>query len=137
MMKVQKYYFSTFIISNSKIEILVSFSRSTNVNVNMPFPSSNFVGNISSYVFRNSFWYYRELKIDCWKSQLILCEKILNIFVVLQVRILVEKWNVYEGHIFPRSFLQTCRFETISWYLNTNLLAKKNFQILIILIEIN
>jgi len=32
-----KYYFSTFIISNSQIEILVSFSRSTNVNQNMSF----------------------------------------------------------------------------------------------------
>ena len=42
----QKYYFSTFIISNSKIEILVSFSRLKNVNVNMSFPNSNFEGNL-------------------------------------------------------------------------------------------
>ena len=40
--RLQKYYFSTIIISNSEIEILVSFSRSTNINVNMYFPYSNF-----------------------------------------------------------------------------------------------
>jgi len=34
---MQNYYFSTIIISNSQIEILVSYSRSTNVNVNMFF----------------------------------------------------------------------------------------------------
>ena len=33
----EKYYFRTFIFSNSQIEILVSFSRSKNVNVNMFF----------------------------------------------------------------------------------------------------
>ena len=42
----QKYYFRTFIFSNSQIEILVSFSRSTNVNVNMSFPNSNCEGNV-------------------------------------------------------------------------------------------
>ena len=47
----QKYYFRTFIFSNSQIEILVSFSRSTNINVNMPFPNSSFEGNFSTYVF--------------------------------------------------------------------------------------
>ena len=30
---------------NSQIETLISYSRSTNVNVNMSFPSSNFEGN--------------------------------------------------------------------------------------------
>ena len=33
----EKYYFRTFIFSNSQIEIQVSFSMSTNVNVNMFF----------------------------------------------------------------------------------------------------
>ena len=42
----QKYYFRTFIFSNSQIELLVSFSRSTNINVNMSFPNSNFEGNL-------------------------------------------------------------------------------------------
>ena len=35
--KKEKYYFRTFIFSNSQIELLVSFSRSTNVNVNTSF----------------------------------------------------------------------------------------------------
>ena len=39
------------IISKSRIETLDSYSRSNNVNVNMPFPSSNIEGNYSTYVF--------------------------------------------------------------------------------------
>jgi len=79
------------IISNSLIEILVQYSRSTYVIVNMCFPSSNVEGNFSTYVFGKSLSHYRELKIDCWISQLTLCEKILNTFVWVEVRILVEK----------------------------------------------
>ena len=80
-----------FILSNSQIEILVPFSRSTNVNVNMYFPNNNFEGNFSTFVFGKSFRYYRNLKIECWKSRHKLCEKILNAFVCVEFRILVEK----------------------------------------------
>jgi len=34
---MQNYHFSTIVIENSQIEALVSYSRSTNVNVNMSF----------------------------------------------------------------------------------------------------
>jgi hypothetical protein len=67
--KMQNYYFSTIIISNSQIEIMVSYSRSTNVNVNMSFPNSKFEGNFSTYVFGYSFWHYRELKNENWTSR--------------------------------------------------------------------
>jgi len=123
----QSCHCSTIIISNSQIETLVSYSRSTNVNVNMSVPSSNFEGNYSTYVFGKSFWYYRELKIDCLTSRHILCEKKLNPIVCVEFRILVEKWNVYEGHIFPRPLLQTCRLETTSLCLNTRVLVNKKF----------
>ena len=63
----QKCYFSTFISSNSQIEILLSFSRSTNVNVNMSFPNSNFEGDFSTYVFGKSFSHYRHLKSELIK----------------------------------------------------------------------
>jgi len=125
-----------FIISNSQIETLVSYSRSTNVNVNMSFSNSNFEGNFSTYVFGKSFWHYRELKIDCCAWRHIL-KKILYSFVCVEVRILVEKWTVYECHIFLRLILQTCRLETTSFCLNTRLFLNKNFQIFIIFIEIN
>ena len=131
------YHFSTIIISNSKIETLVSCSSSTNVNENRPFPNSKFEGNVSTYVFGKSFWSYRELKIDCWTSRHIVCEKILNSFVYLEFGIPVEKWNVYESHIFPRPLLQTWSLETTSLCLNTRLIVNKNFQILNIFIEIN
>ena len=55
-------YNISIIISNSQIEILLSYSRSTNVNVNMSFPNIKFEGYISTYVFGKSFWHYRELK---------------------------------------------------------------------------
>jgi len=64
-------------------------------------------------------------------------KKILNSFVCLEVRILVEKWNMYEDHIFTRPLLQTFRLETTSLCLNTRLHVNKNFKIHIILIEIN
>ena len=53
-----KLLLSTIIISNSQIEILVSYSMSTNVNVNMCFPNSKFEGNFSTYVFGKSLWHY-------------------------------------------------------------------------------
>ena len=65
----QNYYFSTIIISNSLIEILVSYSWSTYVNVNMSFPNSKFGGNFSTYVFGKSFWHYRELKSTSYLSR--------------------------------------------------------------------
>jgi len=133
----QNYHISTMIISNSQIETLVSYSRSTIVNVNMSFPNSNFEGNFSTYVFGKSFWHYSELKIHCWHRGVYYAKKILNSFVYVEVRILGENWNVYEGHIFPRPLLQTCKFETSSLCLNTRLIVNKhNFQILINLLKL-
>ena len=73
-----KTIFSTVIISNSQIESLVSYSGSTNVNVNMSIHYSNFEENFRNYVFGKSFWHYRELKFDYWHS-VIYYEKILKI----------------------------------------------------------
>jgi hypothetical protein len=75
-------------------------------------------------------------EIDCWTSRNILWEKILNFLVSLEFRILVEKSNVNEGHIFPRSLLQTCRLETTSLCLNTRLLVNKKIQILNIFLKL-
>ena len=72
---LENYYFSTINISNSQTEILVSYSRSTKVNVNMSFPKSQFEWNFSTYVIGNSFWYYRVLKSECWTSRNLLCKK--------------------------------------------------------------
>jgi len=68
----------------------------------MSFANNNFEGNFSTHVFGNSFWHYRDLKIDYWTSRHILYEKI-KFFPCEEVRILVEKWIVYAGHIFPES----------------------------------
>ena len=96
---MQKYYFRTFIFSNSQIELLVSFSRSTNVNVNMSLPNSNCEGNFSTYVFGKSFWHYRDQKSECWTSRHILCKKILNFFKCVEVRILCKKVKfVWSSH---------------------------------------
>ena len=50
------------------------------LKVNMSFPNSNSEGIFSSYVFGKSFWNYRELKIDCWTSRHILCERNIKFF---------------------------------------------------------
>ena len=133
----QKYYFRKFIFSNSQIEILVSFSRATNVSVNMSFPNSNFEGNFSIYVFGKSFWHYRELKSECWTSGHIICKKILNFLICVEFRILCKKCKMYEAHIFTRPLQQTCRFEKTPLCLNTRLSVNKNFKNHINLIEIN
>jgi len=75
----------------------------------MSFPNRNFEENFSTYVIGKSFWLYRELKLIVGHRDIYYAKKILNTFVCVEVRILVEKWNVYEGHIFPRPLLQTCR----------------------------
>ena len=100
--KEQKYFFRTFIFSNSQTELLVSFSRSTNVYVNMSFPNSKFDGNFSTYVFRNSFWYYRDLKSECLTARHILCKKILNFFICVEVRILFKKSEICMKFTFSR-----------------------------------
>jgi len=41
----------------------------------MYFPNSNFERNFSTYVFGKSFCHYRDLKIECWTSRNILCER--------------------------------------------------------------
>ena len=74
------------------------------------------------------FWYYQELKSECWLSRHLLCEKILKIFLCLEVRILVERWNLYEAHIFQKPWTQTCRFEKTSLCLNTRLRLNKIYQ---------
>ena len=98
------------------------------VNMNMSFRNSNCEGNFSTYVFGKSFLHYRELKIDCWISRHILCEKKNRFFICVNFRILVEKWNMYEAHIFPRPLLQTCSLETTPLCLNTQLHVYKKFQ---------
>ena len=52
--------------------------------------------------------------IESWKlilghRAIYYAKKIINTFVCVEIRILVEMWYAYEGHIFPRSLLQTCR----------------------------
>jgi len=79
--------------------------------------------------------------IESWKlnvghRDIYYAKKILKTFVCVEFRIPEEKWNVYEGHIFPRPFLQTFSLETSSLCLNTRLLVKK-LQILKFFIEIN
>ena len=96
-------HFSTIIISKSQIETLVSYSRSTNVKVNMSFPNSNFEGNFSIYVFGKSFWHYRDFKSECCTSQHILCKKILNFFICLEDRILCKKVKYVWSSQFPQA----------------------------------
>ena len=94
----------------------------------MSLANSIFEGNYSTYVFGNSFWHYRELNIDFGQLDICNAKEILNSFVCVDFRILVEKLNVNEGHIFPRPLLQTCRIETTTLCLNTRLRVNKKFQ---------
>jgi len=120
----------------SQLEILVSYSRSTNVNEIMSFQNSNFEGNFSTYVFGWLFWYYLELKIYCLTWRRILCEKNINFFLCVEFRIVVGKWNIYEAHIFPRSLLKICSLETTSLCIFTRLSVKKNSKFSLFLLKL-
>ena len=75
--RMQKYYFRTFIFSNSQIELLLSFSSSTNVNVNMCFPNSNFEGNLC---YASHFDIIETWKVNVGIKSYIM-QKILNFFM--------------------------------------------------------
>ena len=70
--------------------------------------------------------------IESWrlivgKRAIYYAKNILNPFVSVEVRILVETWNIYEAHIFRKPLLQTCRFETTSLCLNYRLRINTKF----------
>jgi len=77
------------------------------------------------------FCNFCELKNNWWAPRHLLCEKILNYLGCVEVRIIVEKWNIYEALVFRKSSVQTCWLETTTLCLNTLLSENKNFQILI------
>ena len=113
---MQKYYFRTFIFSNSQIEILVSFSKTTIVNVNLSFRNSNFEGNFSTYVFGKPFCHYRDLKSECWTSRHILCKKILNSTLISLVHNTLGEMEWCEKRAFQ---LLKMRKMKVSWNIKT------------------
>jgi hypothetical protein len=60
-------------------------------------------------------------------ASFIIRKKILNYFGCVEVRILVEKWNIHEAHIFQSSLVQLRWLETTSLCLNTRLNVIKKF----------
>jgi len=91
----------------------------------MSFPNSNFEEKFSTYFLASHFDITESWKLIVGHHDIYCAKKILNTFACVEVRIPVEKWNVYEGHISPRPLLQTCRLETTSLCLNTRLFVKK------------
>ena len=121
----QKYYFRTFIFSNSQIEILVSFSMSKDVNVNMSFPNSNFEGNLCVIQVILTISRLEKWMLDITTY---IMQKILNFSYEWRLEFFVKKWNMYEAHIFPRQLQQTCSLETTPLCLNIRLRVNKIFQ---------
>ena len=75
-------------------------------------------------MFGKSFSHYESWKLNVEHRDKYYAIKILNSFVCVEVRILVEKWNVYEG-LFPEGITTTCGLETNLLCLNTRLLVNK------------
>ena len=119
----QNFPFSTIIISNSQIENLVWYSSQ---------PISMWTYICLIVILKETLVLMRLAShFDIIESWILIVEhrdiyyekKIWNSFVCVEVRIPVGKWNVYEGHIFPRPLLQIWRLETTSLCLNTRLLV--------------
>jgi len=115
----------SIIISHSKIETLVSYSRSTKVNVNISFLIAILKETLVLMCLASYFDIIEGWKLIVGHRYIYYEKKLLKTFLCVEVRILVEKWNIYEGHIFARSLLQTCRLETTSLCLNARLLDNK------------
>ena len=135
-MKVN-YHLSTIMISNSQMETQVSYSSSTKVNVTCLFLILNLKDSSALKSLASHFDIIESWVLIVGHRDIYYAKKNLNTFVCVEVWFLVLKLNVYEGHIFPRILLQTCRMETASLCIITRLLLKRNFQILIIIIEIH
>ena len=75
-------------------------------NVNMSVPKSNFQETVVLYDCKVFLF----VTFVSWKVIVGYCViyyvKILNYFGCMEYRILVEEWNIYEVHIFPRSLVQ-------------------------------
>ena len=121
-------YFRTFIFSNSQIELLVSFSRSTNVNVNMSFLIVILKETLLLMCLASHFKIIERCKLYVGHRDIYYANNI-KFFICVVVRILVKKWNMYEAHISPRPLQQTFWLETISLCLITLLRVNKNFKI--------
>ena len=119
----KKYYFRTF-ISNCQIEILVSFSRSTNVNVYMSFLIVILKDICVMHVILT-------LSIpEKWKLDITtyIMQKILNFFIWVEVRILCKKVKYVWGSHFPEAITTNMQLGTTPLCLNTRLRVNKKFQ---------
>ena len=79
------------------------------------------------------FWTSASWKFNFRHHDICYAKK-LKYFSFVWIRILVEKWHIYEDLIFPGLLVQTCWLETISLCLNIRLRLKK-LKILIIFIK--
>ena len=114
-------------ISNIPTGNTVIIFGSTNVNVNLSFRIVILKETLVLMCLASHFDILETWKLIVGHHVIELSEKILHFFVGVEVRIVVEKWNIYEAHIFPRPLLQTCRLETTPFCLNNWLCVKKNF----------
>ena len=121
---------------NSQIEILFSFSRSTNVNVKMSLPNSNFKRNFSTYVFGKSFWHYGDPKSECWTSRHILCKKILNFFIFVEFRILCKEVKYVWNSHFPEAITTNMQIGNDSFVFKYPVTCKKISKFTLILLKL-
>ena len=122
--KLSFYYDHHF---KSHTETLVSYSRSSNVNETCLFLRLILRKTLVLMCMASHFDIIESWKLIVGHRVIDYAKKILNSFICVEVRILVEKWNVYEGHIFTRLLLQTRRLETTSLCLNARLIVNKKF----------
>ena len=99
MKRGQKYYFRRFVFSNCQIEILVSFSSSKNVNVNMSFPNSNFEGKLC---YASHFDIIETWKVNVGHRDIYYAKNI-NFFICVEVRILCKKVKYVWGAHSPEA----------------------------------
>ena len=132
-----KLSFISIVISNSQIETLVSYSRSTNINENMSFPTSNVEAKFSTYVFWQVILTLSRSENWLLGIATYIMRKVLNPFLCVDVRILVEKINIYIKFTFSRGHYYKHADWKRLFVFKYPFTFKPKLHIIIIFIEIN
>ena len=131
---------TTFLVRLSfqiyKHQILVSYSTLAYVNVNMCVLIVILKLTLVLMCLASHFDTMEGWKVIVEQCEIYYAKKILNYFLSVEVWNRVEKWNICESHIIPRSLVQTFSLDTTSLCFNTRLRVKKYFQILYIFNEV-
>ena len=104
---------TTIIISNSQIELQVTYSRSTYVKIKILFLIVILKETLVLMCLVRHFDIIDSLILFVWHRDVYYTKLMLNTFVCVEVRILVEMWNIYKDQNFRGHYYKHARLPCI------------------------